>query len=50
MAWPAGVIPEQREAHLSVAEFEQVFGMSYAAFTALPAWRQLQLKKQHDLF
>jgi hypothetical protein len=35
---------------LSTAEFEQVFGMSYSAFLALPAWKQLQLKKKHDLF
>lgn len=50
LAWPPCVQPDRREAHLSAAEFEQVFGMSYAAYLDQPAWKQLQLKKRHGLF
>lgn len=50
LALPPCVQPDRREAHLSAAEFEQVFGMSYAAYLDQPAWKQLQLKKRHGLF
>jgi hypothetical protein len=50
VAWPNNVQPDAREAHLSAAEFQQVFGMSYAAFFALSPWKQKQLKQMADLF
>jgi hypothetical protein len=50
VAWPNNVQPDAREAYLSAAEFQQVFGMSYAAFLALPVWKQKQLKHMADLF
>jgi hypothetical protein len=50
VAWPNNVQPDARETHLSAAEFQQVFGMSYAAFLTLPPWKQKQLKQLADLF
>jgi hypothetical protein len=36
--------------HLKVDEFQEVFGMSYADFNNLPAWKQGQKKKDVGLF
>lgn len=50
-AWAElGVDPAKRESYLSDAEFEQVLGMSKAAFGELKGWKQANLRKQHLLF
>lgn len=50
VAWPPDVDPSQREAWLSGAEFQRVFGMAFVQYQALPSWKKTQLKKQHGLF
>ncbi|XP_055967595.1 villin-1 [Sorex fumeus] len=47
---PEGVDPSRKEAHLSVEDFNKVFGMSPEAFSALPRWKQQNLKKAKGLF
>ena len=47
---PSGVDPEQKEAYLSDAEFSTVFGMTRAAFAALPRWKRDAKKKEVHLF
>lgn len=36
--------------HLREKEFADLFGMSKASFETLPTWKQIPLKKKHDLF
>lgn len=36
--------------YLSEQDFVSVFGMTRGQFTALPGWKQLQLKKERGLF
>ena len=47
---PAGVDPSRREAYLSDAQFQEVFGMSHAAFNDLKQWKKNDLKKAKNLF
>ncbi|XP_044523486.1 villin-1 [Gracilinanus agilis] len=47
---PEGVDPSRKEEHLSGEDFTRVFGMSPAAFSALPRWKQQSLKKEKGLF
>eukprot|EP00929_Paragymnodinium_shiwhaense_P112606 TRINITY_DN80862_c0_g1_i1.p1 TRINITY_DN80862_c0_g1~~TRINITY_DN80862_c0_g1_i1.p1 ORF type:complete len:441 (-),score=155.66 TRINITY_DN80862_c0_g1_i1:180-1427(-) len=47
---PADVDPAKREAYLSDADFQTVFGMSAPEFAKLPKWKQQNLKKAKDLF
>ena len=47
---PPGVDPEQKEAYLSDTEFSTIFGMTRAAFAALPRWKRDAKKKQVHLF
>ena len=46
---PTGVDARRREVHLSDTVFEETFGLSRAAFEALPKWRQQKLKKESSL-
>lgn len=46
---PEGVDARSREAHLSDAVFRETFGMSRAAFEALPKWRQQKCKREANL-
>eukprot|EP01065_Artemidia_motanka_P046160 TRINITY_DN6931_c0_g1_i1.p1 TRINITY_DN6931_c0_g1~~TRINITY_DN6931_c0_g1_i1.p1 ORF type:complete len:1608 (+),score=506.56 TRINITY_DN6931_c0_g1_i1:61-4824(+) len=39
-----------REAYLADEDFEQVFGMTRAAFGSLSIWKQQKLKHKYDLF
>jgi hypothetical protein len=50
LAKPATVDPTKREEYLSDADFSTVFGMDRAAFTALPAWKRANAKKDKKLF
>ncbi|XP_024618938.1 villin-1 [Neophocaena asiaeorientalis asiaeorientalis] len=47
---PEGVDPSRREKHLSVEDFTKALGMTPAAFSALPRWKQQNLKKEKGLF
>ncbi|KAG8520908.1 Villin-1 [Galemys pyrenaicus] len=47
---PEGVNPSRKEAHLSPEDFTKVFGMTPVAFSALPQWKQQNLKKEKGLF
>lgn len=47
---PQGVDPSRKEEHLSVEDFTKVLGMTPAAFSALPRWKQQNLKKAKGLF
>ncbi|XP_036611078.1 villin-1 [Trichosurus vulpecula] len=47
---PKGVDPSRKEVHLSGEDFIRVFGMSPNAFSALPLWKQQNLKKEKGLF
>jgi len=42
--------PHEREQFLAPDTFEVVFGMAKDDFAKLPMWKQLNLKKQHQLF
>jgi len=44
------VDPSKKEAYLSDAEFQTVFGMDYPAFGKLPKWKQQSQKKAKELF
>lgn len=46
----SGIDMTHKEAYLSDAEFEKVFGKDRAAFQALPAWRQQMAKKDKGLW
>lgn len=48
--FPAGVDPTKKEAYLSDAEFQTLFGMNYDAFLLLKKWKQQEVKKKHELF
>lgn len=50
VCWPDDVDPANRELHLAEAEFAAVFGMARCKYEGLPAWKRVQLKKQHNLF
>ncbi|XP_035307695.1 advillin [Cricetulus griseus] len=47
---PEDVNPAKKENYLSERDFASVFGMTRGQFTALPGWKQLQLKKEKGLF
>ncbi|KAF5922582.1 villin-1 [Diceros bicornis minor] len=47
---PAGVDPSRKEEHLSVEDFTNTLGMTPAAFSSLPRWKQQSLKKAKGLF
>ncbi|XP_005395703.1 PREDICTED: villin-1 [Chinchilla lanigera] len=47
---PEGVDPSRKEEHLSVEDFTKALGMTPAAFSALPRWKQQNLKKEKGLF
>uniref|UniRef100_A0A5G2QPM5 Villin-1 n=1 Tax=Sus scrofa TaxID=9823 RepID=A0A5G2QPM5_PIG len=47
---PQGVDPSRREEHLSIEDFTKALGMTPAAFSALPRWKQQNLKKEKGLF
>ena len=47
---PEGVNPAAKESYLDDATFKEVFGMDKAAFGALKAWKQKDLKKSKGLF
>ncbi|XP_037704512.1 villin-1 [Choloepus didactylus] len=47
---PEGVDPSRKEEHLSIEDFTKALGMTPAAFSALPRWKQQNLKKEKGLF
>ena len=47
---PQGVDPARKEAYLSDEKFEEVFGMTPAAFNELKQWKKIDLKKAKGLF
>ncbi|XP_076410251.1 advillin isoform X1 [Peromyscus maniculatus bairdii] len=47
---PEDVNPAKKENYLSEQDFVSVFGITRGQFTALPGWKQLQLKKERGLF
>ncbi|XP_073469828.1 advillin [Aquarana catesbeiana] len=47
---PEGVDPTKKENYLSDHDFVDAFGMTRGEFSALPAWKQLSLKKGIGLF
>lgn len=47
---PAGVDVTRKELYLSESEFATVFGMSFDAYSKLPAWKQTNEKKRVGLF
>ncbi|XP_071484632.1 LOW QUALITY PROTEIN: advillin-like [Diadema antillarum] len=47
---PEAVNSSKREKHLSTADFEKFFGMSYEKYTTIPKWKQDNLKKKVGLF
>ncbi|XP_007957751.1 villin-1 [Orycteropus afer afer] len=47
---PEGVDPSRKEEHLSLEDFTKALGMTPAAFSALPRWKQQNLKKEKGLF
>lgn len=48
--WPTDVDPAWRERFLDEPNFESLFKMSYATFSSLPEWRQVQLKQEKLLW
>ena len=48
--FPKGVDRYRLEQHLSVEDFEKIFGMSKNGFSNLPPWKQSDLKKKAKLF
>ena len=49
-AFPPGVNPEKKEAYLSDENFQNIFGMTPAAFNELKKWKQIEVKKAKGLF
>ncbi|XP_041036231.1 advillin [Carcharodon carcharias] len=47
---PEGVDPTRKENSLTDQDFEMVFGLSREMFTALPSWKQINLKKSKGMF
>jgi len=47
---PESVDPSKKEEYLSDAEFVQVLGLQREEFSSLPAWKQVNLKKNAGLF
>jgi hypothetical protein len=47
---PEGVDATKKEQYLSEDEFQKVFGISKAAFNALPAWKAKPLKQKANLY
>lgn len=47
---PEDVNPAKKENYLSEQDFVSVFGITRGQFAALPAWKQLQMKKEKGLF
>jgi len=48
--FPEGVDPTRKEAYLTDAQFQEVLGMSPAAFAELKQWKRNDLKKAKGLF
>ena len=49
-AWPSEIDADQRERYLPTDEFERVLGCTPARFASLPTWKQMDLKKEADLY
>lgn len=47
---PAGVDPARAEMYMTDDEFASVMGMPKAAFTALPMWKKIDIRKKKNLF
>uniref|UniRef100_A0A0M3K408 HP domain-containing protein n=1 Tax=Anisakis simplex TaxID=6269 RepID=A0A0M3K408_ANISI len=47
---PSGIDLKHLEEYLNETDFVSVFCMQRSQFYALPAWKQIQLRKQNDLF
>jgi hypothetical protein len=47
---PEGIDVTKKEQYLSPDEFEQLFGMTKAAFNAMPAWKHKGLKQKVGLY
>jgi hypothetical protein len=47
---PEGLSPKRPEDALDDDEYPSCFGMSRAEYAALPAWRQLELRKAAGFF
>lgn len=47
---PEYVNPTKLEMYLSPEEFEQTLGMTKEEWKKLPAWKQTNLRKEHNLF
>lgn len=45
-----GIDPAVKEAYLSDADFEEVFGIERARYESLAAWRKIDHKKRVGLF
>jgi advillin len=50
VVWPSNVDVTKREQYLADDDFVNVFGVSKAAFKALPCFKRIQLKKEKNLF
>uniref|UniRef100_UPI00398E4FC2 advillin n=1 Tax=Pristiophorus japonicus TaxID=55135 RepID=UPI00398E4FC2 len=47
---PEGVNPSRKENSLTDQDFKVVFGLSRGLFTAMPVWKQINLKKSTGMF
>ncbi|KAJ3127777.1 hypothetical protein HK100_009556 [Physocladia obscura] len=47
---PLGVNPATAETHLSPDDFKKLFGVDLVAYSAFPAWKQVEMKKKAGLF
>ncbi len=47
---PASVDPRKKEQHLSDDDFEGHFGMCKEEFSNLPNWKQVQMKRDLNIF
>lgn len=50
VGWPADVDVSAREMYMCASEFQEVFGMNWDAYYALPMWKRRVLRQQHNLF
>ena len=50
VAWPPGVVADERERWLSNEQFEAVLGVSREAWAKLPEWKKGTLRREADLF
>jgi len=47
---PADMDPSRKEAYLSSEEFQSVFGLERSTFATMPRWKQMNLKRDKNLF